>query len=1303
MAKSGLEFVMALLVCLAGVVVTELALAQSPNSQLPWVKAFDGECTGTESTERFMFDGGNGDNPGSHAERTTKCGQACLAKKAPLDGKSWDGFQATGFIVTAVEGGRCFCESQPSASCPRNLDTTYVRYDFTCEKFKSGSDCVDKCPPGQVPGDEHPNPICAVCPPGKLVDPERVVCVSNCPRAKRFNDGSTCLKRCPSGESPGKRSGQTTIAGTDHVPCSACPKGRFVDPVEGSCVKECPPARRFRTAVDRSECLSRCPSGQAPEAQEEVAWEHRECKPCPNGKFADRMRHVCTSECPGMRPYNDGKDCLSRCPRGEAPAGQTVAQSGNLACSACPTGKYADPNSHVCVSDCPAGQAPATRGIAPGWTYSLVAADRQCPANLLTFSEDCAPNSIKLGASSKSLHAHSLELVAAPEFGPANSTFFIKLGCGRYLSYASPCDQTAVDSWGEAGPSQAFRFSEQAIGTDGGQIFSVEATGRSSCSEKFVGFPFDCHASKVVMQAIPGMARLHLISKLPGSNPGPSNADCESCPAGRVANHLSQTCSVHCPHDQITHTFIPRGARCVAGDRYQAMNGTTRNAEFELWQSRCGRFTADACEEVSIVNNSDASGTELRRIHSTLTGIEGATACLRHCASLPGCERFVFRDPSSHGRNVCLLKGGVGKVAHASWSSDPEQSAHCWAGDMSTGELASGPRRWTDWRRDGRCQVVPKMRDCRSCEAPASFADRRENACVATCPLHQEPNEDNVCTDCPDGKHNPTRQRTCSAKPTAAPTPAPTQSPTDSPTNAPTDSPTNAPTLAPTQPPTDSPTQPPTDSPTDSPTNAPTNSPTNSAPRCSSLTPVASGIGHHDIQDIPGQGLKGFMSHNSIGCSTATRAGDTCNVLDHVNTCEWDAGSALDDDAKSWWCSLNPYIEYTYPQACWIDGYSVTAPDISGGTTRVCKAYFHPPKTFQLQYWSGSRWADDLEYVSVPDWAAYCASSGFQYPVDLGQKISSTRFRLFMAEPYLAKYFIVGGFHLKSDPVDCRQIKVNFAPSSETEESSSALAKLTAQGWNTLIDRDPDYESPTTVVLSDGVKGDRGGPITVSIKRYVVRDYGAATGSADANPEFTVAGGDDPPMFGYVLGSGYVMSDTDQRTTLTIGDLTPDVEYDITTIHHHTGHSAGPTKITLSWNGGKPDDLTLNGECQGKEKKHTGVACHLAASVARYKQTVKADTFGKAELVVVEVSASTCCNSVLNGFELTQTGAGNCCTAPDGPDPECCVSGSCSFGDRWRVWKGGGGCCLLYTSDAADEEDSVDLGGRRIIKKKKEV
>ena len=38
------------------------------------------------------------------------------------------------------------------------------------------------------------------------------------------------------------------------------------------------------------------------------------------------------------------------------------------------------------------------------------------------------------------------------------------------------------------------------------------------------------------------------------------------------------------------------------------------------------------------------------------------------------------------------------------------------------------------------------------------------------------------------------------------------------------------------------------------------------------------------------------------------------------------------------------------------------------------------------------------------------------------------------------------------------------------------------------------------------------------------------------------------------------------------------------------------------------------------------------------------------------------------------------------------------FGHCWRL--GIDILCLLYTSDAADERSSVDLGGRRIIKKK---
>ena len=50
-------------------------------------------------------------------------------------------------------------------------------------------------------------------------------------------------------------------------------------------------------------------------------------------------------------------------------------------------------------------------------------------------------------------------------------------------------------------------------------------------------------------------------------------------------------------------------------------------------------------------------------------------------------------------------------------------------------------------------------------------------------------------------------------------------------------------------------------------------------------------------------------------------------------------------------------------------------------------------------------------------------------------------------------------------------------------------------------------------------------------------------------------------------------------------------------------------------------------------------------------------------------------------------------TKSTGPSRNLAFSGMLS---DWRT------SCLLYTSDAADERSSVDLGGRRIIKKKKD-
>ena len=47
------------------------------------------------------------------------------------------------------------------------------------------------------------------------------------------------------------------------------------------------------------------------------------------------------------------------------------------------------------------------------------------------------------------------------------------------------------------------------------------------------------------------------------------------------------------------------------------------------------------------------------------------------------------------------------------------------------------------------------------------------------------------------------------------------------------------------------------------------------------------------------------------------------------------------------------------------------------------------------------------------------------------------------------------------------------------------------------------------------------------------------------------------------------------------------------------------------------------------------------------------------------------------------------------------MSAPVAEGDEMTPWPHTPNICLLYTSDAADERSSVDLGGRRIIKKKK--
>ena len=64
------------------------------------------------------------------------------------------------------------------------------------------------------------------------------------------------------------------------------------------------------------------------------------------------------------------------------------------------------------------------------------------------------------------------------------------------------------------------------------------------------------------------------------------------------------------------------------------------------------------------------------------------------------------------------------------------------------------------------------------------------------------------------------------------------------------------------------------------------------------------------------------------------------------------------------------------------------------------------------------------------------------------------------------------------------------------------------------------------------------------------------------------------------------------------------------------------------------------------------------------------------------------------GFAVRRSGPARLCSAdPPRRDAELPDTLGCPFVRPCS--------CLLYTSDAADERSSVDLGGRRIIKKKK--
>src|SRR5664280_3337229 len=79
------------------------------------------------------------------------------------------------------------------------------------------------------------------------------------------------------------------------------------------------------------------------------------------------------------------------------------------------------------------------------------------------------------------------------------------------------------------------------------------------------------------------------------------------------------------------------------------------------------------------------------------------------------------------------------------------------------------------------------------------------------------------------------------------------------------------------------------------------------------------------------------------------------------------------------------------------------------------------------------------------------------------------------------------------------------------------------------------------------------------------------------------------------------------------------------------------------------------------------------------------------------------CKSVKLTASTATTASESSIRSPNWVSPSSPIGVERLIGSRPYFWTSTtfSGVCLLYTSDAADEEDSVDLGGRRIIKKKK--
>lgn len=248
-------------------------------------------------------------------------------------------------------------------SCPPNITGAPITQRNATSWDSSANQCVQLCPSGAITTTKYKK--CTFC--GRGTYAEHIT--------------NECVKHCP----PGSVSGQPVHWDLSVIECHECGVSTqvgkpyaFRDPVNMTCVSECPPAAPYRHLMD---CMDQCPSGMAPKAcvhldQCPLVGQGAlvrplgdkggkvECENCPNSTWADHNSHICVEICPNVTlSYKTPKDCVARCPTSHIPKGGKFGRDiadvpegeDYQECIRCEEGLWADRELEICVEDCPKG------------------------------------------------------------------------------------------------------------------------------------------------------------------------------------------------------------------------------------------------------------------------------------------------------------------------------------------------------------------------------------------------------------------------------------------------------------------------------------------------------------------------------------------------------------------------------------------------------------------------------------------------------------------------------------------------------------------------------------------------------------------------------------------------------------------------------------------------------------------------------------------------------------------------------------------------------------------------------------